>query len=249
MVDNFDRIRDLIHFELNGDMYFVEIIWRGKDHGTTGERNIRDYHIKSFQQWDSLKDRIKAECDRLGARALIRLNQRNVQEANLYVQIEILRREIQYNATIRKAIRHGDASMIMVGNRVDPATGKPFKFPRLKSAASLYANALGKYNSEDRSTTKWIIDIDADLVKPDVEGFRSVEEISETYMKFINEACTPVNGDKKIAVLNSRTGIHLITKPFNTKTFTERFGTDSKGHSLVKDDGVTNLYIPDIKEE
>jgi hypothetical protein len=249
MVDNFDRIRDLIHFELNGDMYFVEIIWRGKDHGTTGERMIRDYHIKSFQQWDSLKNRIKGECDRLGARAIIRLNQRNVQEANLYVQIEILRREIQYNATIRKAIRNGNVSMIMDGNRVNPETGKPLKFPQLKSASSLYANALGLYSSEDRSTAKWIIDIDADLVKPDVEGFRSVEEISETYMKFINEACTPVNGDKKIAVLNSRTGIHLITKPFNTKTFTERFGTDSKGHSLVKDDGVTNLYIPDIKEE
>lgn len=37
MVDNFDKIRELIHFELNGDMYFVELIWRGSDHGTTGE--------------------------------------------------------------------------------------------------------------------------------------------------------------------------------------------------------------------
>ena len=37
MVDNFDKIRELIHFELNGDMYFVELIWRYY-RGTTDSR-------------------------------------------------------------------------------------------------------------------------------------------------------------------------------------------------------------------
>ena len=160
----------------------------------------------------------------------------------------MLKRELQYNATIRKAIRSGNASMVMDGSKVDPETGHPMKLPRVKSAASLYGKALGMYSSEERSSVKWMVDIDDDLVKPGVDGFNTVEEIADTFMKFINEKCDPVNSDKKIAVLRSRTGLHLITKPFNLKTFSDRFGKDSKGNSLAKEDGVTNLYIPDFSD-
>ena len=123
-VDNFARIRELMHFDCDGDIYFIEVLVRGKDHGTTGERLIRDYHVHSMDQFDQLEAEIKFMCDSYGARAYIRLNLRNVEDANIHAQIEMLKEQLTRNQTVRKAIRTGNTNTILKDkmNRIRSAT-------------------------------------------------------------------------------------------------------------------------------
>ena len=236
-VNNFDIVRTLMHFECDGDIYFLEIIARGKDVGTTGERLIRDYHIHSLDQLDELKPGIIGQCDMYSARAYIRLNQRNIEDANIYAQIEMLKAQLDRNRTYRKMLRTGNTNTVLHG-----------KMNKLKSATKVYGSVLGQYSSEDRATSKWIIDIDADRVRPGEPGFGSVEEIADTYSAFIKDDCEQKGVDKEICRIPSRTGIHLVARPFNVKAFNDRFGKDANGDSFVKSDGITNLYIPDFPE-
>lgn len=231
-IDNFNIIRKLMHFELDGDIYFIEIIRRGKDHGETGERLIRDYHVHSFEQFDKLRSDIVDLCDMYGARAYIRLNQRNVEDANIYAQIEMLKEQLTRNRTVRKAIRTGNTNTILHA-----------KMNKIRSATKVYGSVLGEYSSEDRDTTKWIIDIDADKIVQDDPRFDSLEHIADTYAKFIADNCDPKGKEKELARIPSKTGIHLITRPFNIKPFSDTFGKDTNGDSFVKSDGITNLYI------
>lgn len=234
-VDNFVRIRELMHFDCDGDIYFIEVLVRGKDHGTTGERLIRDYHAHSLDQFDGLEPEIKAMCDSYGARAYIRLNLRNVEDANIHAQIEMLKEQLTRNQTVRKAIRTGNTNAIL-----------KCKMNRIRSATKIYGSVLGMYSSEPRETSKWIIDIDADKVDQSRPGFESIGSIADTYSGFIEACCDPKGVSKEICRIPSRTGLHLVTRPFNIKPFSDEFGKDDNGDSFVKPDGITNLYIPDF---
>ena len=60
---------------------------------------------------------------------------------------------------------------------------------------------------------KWVVDIDNPLEKMiywwDIK-------------KYINEECEPI-GDKTIAIIPTKNGNHLITKPFNLQQFKEKY--------------------------
>lgn len=232
MVDNFDIVRSLMHFELDGDIYFLEILRRGKDHGETGERLIRDYHIHSFEQFDKLRPEIISQCGANGARAYIRLNQRNIEDANIHAQIEMLKEQLVRNQTIRKMRRTGNTNTLLHEN-----------LNKMRSATKVYGSVLGQYSSEDRATAKWIIDIDADHIVP-FSPLDSLDAIADNYALFIRDECEPKGLVKEIARIPSKTGMHLVTRPFNMKPFCDRFGKDKNGDSFVKSDGITNLYIP-----
>jgi len=233
MVDNFDIVRSLMHFELDGDIYFLEIIRRGKDFGETGDRFVRDYHIHSFEQFDKLKPEIISQCESNGARAYIRLNQRNIEDANIHAQMEMLKDQLTRNQTIRKMRRTGNTNTLLHK-----------KLNKMRSATKVYGSVLGQYSSEGRATTKWIIDIDADRIVPDIPEFASLGAIADTYSKFIESECDPKGVFKELARIPSKTGLHLVTRPFNVKPFSDRFGKDKNGDAFVKSDGITNLYIP-----
>ena len=232
MVDNFDIVRSLMHFEMDGDIYFLEILRRGKDHGETGERLIRDYHIHSFEQFDKLRPEIISQCESNGARAYIRLNQRNIEDANIHAQIEMLKEQLVRNQTIRKMRRTGNTNTLLHE-----------KLNKMRSATKVYGSVLGQYSSEDRATAKWIIDIDADHIVP-FSPLDSLDAIADNYAMFIRDECEPKGLVKEIARIPSKTGMHLVTRPFNMKPFCDRFGKDKNGDSFVKSDGITNLYIP-----
>lgn len=239
-IDNFDIIRQLMHFDCDGDIYFVEVLRRGKDHGgkDNGERSetlIRDYHIHSFEQFDNIRPEITRLCDTYGARAYIRLNLRNVEDANIYAQIEMLKEQLTRAQTIRKARRTGNTNTILSA-----------KLNRLRSATKVYGSVLGKYSSEPRETAKWIIDIDPERTAPDDPSMDSVDKVADTWALYIRDMCHPLGEDKVICRIPSKTGLHLVTKPFNKDDFSRKYGKDSNGDSFVKDDGITNLYIPDI---
>ena len=60
---------------------------------------------------------------------------------------------------------------------------------------------------------RWVVDIDTPLEKMiywwDIK-------------KYINEECEPI-GDKTIAIIPTKNGIHLITTPFNLQQFKEKY--------------------------
>lgn len=87
-----------------------------------------------------------------------------------------------------------------------------------------YNTVCGAYTNE--SSKNWIIDID-DL------NYDSTEMVD-----FINNKCEP-EGDKYVTTIPSRSGYHLITRPFNLKTFTDKY-SDIDVHK----NNPTNIYIP-----
>lgn len=88
-----------------------------------------------------------------------------------------------------------------------------------------YDSAAGKHHNDKNK--KWIVDIDNNPSYDTINEFKS----------FISE-CEPI-GNKIIDILKTKSGAHIITKPFNTKKFCDKF----PGIDIHKDNPV-NLYIP-----
>lgn len=91
-------------------------------------------------------------------------------------------------------------------------------------AHKAYNSVVGAFN--DDSDKKWILDIDY----PN-------EHDLENILNFIYKL-EPV-GNKFITTLPSKNGYHLITKPFNLKTFKTTFNNID-----IHKNNPTNLYIP-----
>jgi hypothetical protein len=87
-----------------------------------------------------------------------------------------------------------------------------------------YDRACGQGHIETKS--KWIIDID--------EIGRNTNDM----ILFIERNCDPI-GDKFITTIQTKNGIHLITYPFNTSQFKEKYPEIE-----IHKDNPTNLYIP-----
>ena len=138
-VNNFEIIRKLLHFELDGDVYFAEVIARGKDKGKSGEHLIRDFHIHGMDQFDKLMPEIIDLCDHFSARCYLRLNQRNMDELNSYLKIKLEEQEKELSEKVTKI-------MMVIPNIIDPSV------------------PIGKDDSENVEVTKY-----GEPVVPDFE--------------------------------------------------------------------------------
>ena len=231
MINNYEAIKNLMHFEMEGDVYFVQVMQRGKDKGNNRDRIIRDYHIHSFVQFEKdFKDMVEM-CEKYNARAMIRLNQRSTLDANIQTQIECLRQQLEANRVMRKMIRTGNTNA---------------GFPTLLSAQKFYSSALGTICTEASETRKWIVDIDPDMVNELDPCFHDVEAIADLFEKVIvNECGMRDNVPKIYCRLPSKHGIHLVTSTFRKDVFNNRFGKPGNQDQYIMTDANTNLYIPD----
>lgn len=105
IVDNFDRILNLLEFTNPGDFYFLQIIQRKKDgndtgKGNNGARTIKSYYITSKEHLMDKKNKIIELCKNNRARAYIAFNRRNSNELCLHAIQEYVR-IIQENITQR----------------------------------------------------------------------------------------------------------------------------------------------------
>lgn len=233
-IDNSEAIRKLMHFECVGDVYFVEIQKRGKDTGTRDDKVVKDYHIHGLYHLDKVLPEIRELCHRYNARAMIRLNQRNTYDANIMAQIEMLAGQLTANKVYRKMVRTGKTNITM---------------PSVRSAANLYASALGKCVTEDSASRKWIIDIDPDMVNSvtttGVTLGGSLSEIADTFSQYIMEFCANKGSEsRELCRLRSRSGLHMVTTTFRKDMFVNKFGKPANQHEFVMTDANTNLYIP-----
>lgn len=230
MVDNREQIKKLMHFEIEGDVYYIQVMQRSKDnHGR--DHIIKDYHIHSFEHFEREWPNIKEMCDNYHARAMIRLNQRNTLDANICCQIKTLQTQLEVNRVLRKMIRTKQPNLGL---------------PNILSAAKLYSSALGSTCSEASETKKWIIDIDASMVDPNRAGFESLTEIAKTFSDYIVTDCADRKKLPKIyCMLPSKSGLHIVTSPFRKDVFVNHFGKPSSQEDYIMTDANTNLYIAD----
>lgn len=98
-----------------------------------------------------------------------------------------------------------------------------------------YSSAAGKFSHDNNK--KWIIDIDKDEVI-----------WTEQILNAISE-CEPM-GSKYITTIPSKSGLHLITSPFNRQQFNEKLMNELKEYQMtdvlkidIQVNNPTNLYI------
>jgi len=123
----------------------------------------------------------------------------------------------------RASIRLNKRSFEKVGfktmtNLANTMMNKEYKF--LKAS---YDRACGLGHNDTEK--KWILDIDE-------------KEICPLIIPFINDNIEPF-GNKIYRALESKSGFHLITKPFNLQEFSKKYPEIE-----VHKDNPTNLYIP-----
>lgn len=198
MINNSEKIKDLLEWRSEDDFYFIQVLQRKKDHnigkvnGTNNNsRLIKAYYVKDLEHLDFIMPEIIQLCEIFGARAGINLNRRSFKKMQLH--------------HISKLVKQ----------MVDGTHNKAHK---------AYNSVVGAYSND--SDKKWILDID---LPSDVSA--------DAILGFIDKL-QPV-GPKFLAKIVSKNGYHLITKPFDLRTFNPMFPEIS-----IHKNNPTNLYIP-----
>lgn len=227
MVNNFDQIRSLLKFENEGDCYYVQLLRRQSDdphtdgmadpryHGNMHSRSVKDFLIPSLEYYDKVKEDIIAMCKLFNVRAYIRLNKRT------------------YKNIALEMLKHIASQC---------ASGETFNSPY-----SLVASAAGQVCSAGEGKT-WIVDLDEEYLPYQEDMFRMMFEC-EPYVRNIQTAAkTFVNtsydcdASLKIAleaernntpVIPTKHGRHIISKPFNTQTMTNKWNEFCKGNGIT----------------
>ena len=212
MTDNFDKIRPLLKFEEWGDFYFLQILQRKKDgndvpNGSDNQRRLlKDWHIRSIEMLDEIKDEVVSICNENNARAYIRLNKRNMKTIAMAFAEETL-----------KKVR----------------TNQQF--------GSIYGeinSVIGRYPEPGKDNKTWIVDIDNTIV--DSALVKNIKDIIANY-------CAPFDVEKIVAVIPTKSGVHLIARPFNHEAFNRMFSQLKlpAGNEVdIKKDNPTILYCP-----
>ena len=94
----------------------------------------------------------------------------------------------------------------------------------------LYYSIAGEFHSEDNKS--WIVDID------------TKDEIAVHRIFHIIDTSIEPEGRKVIACIPTKNGYHLITKPFNTATFSKYLSLQGDVPDIQKDNP-TLLYYPE----
>lgn len=131
----------------------------------------------------------------------------------------------KYNA--RATIRLNKRSFKKTAHKMLIDIAQKIEQEQYKAVRNSFASMAGKYaDDEDK---KWIVDLD-DIyaLAPNIKGIENVINKSE-----------PLNKKKLIACIPSKTGVHLITRPFDMR----QLKTDIP-ELEIKKDSPTNLYIP-----
>lgn len=134
----------------------------------------------------------------------------------------------------RASIRLNKRSFEKIGFKSLENIANTMQNREYKHLMKSYDRACGLLNNE--KTKKWIIDIDKDEVI-------WLEQIINAI-----QPCEPL-GDKIVTQIPSKSGIHLITTPFNVKQFQDNFADELRAYGMdyieieIHKDNPTNLYL------
>ena len=176
----------------------------------------------------------KKENEELGSNSRVIKNYYITSQEHLLKRYDEIKKLCEvFNA--RASIRLNNRSFEKVGfkamvNTANTMANKEYSF--LKAS---YDRACG-LGHDDKNKT-WIVDIDKNEVIWLEQIINSVQ------------SCEPA-GDKIVAQIDSKSGIHLITKPFNTQQFKLNFEKELLEYKMsyinleIHKDNPTNLFIP-----
>jgi len=196
--------------------------------------------ILPFLQFDSEDDfyflqilQRKKENPQLGSNSRVIKNYYITSQQHLLNRYEEIKKLCKvFNA--RASIRLNRRSFEKVGFKALENIANTMQNREYKHLMKSYDRACGLLNNE--KTKRWIIDIDEN----DVIWLEQV----------INaiQPCEPL-GNKILTQIPSKSGIHLITSPFNVQQFKENFTTELKEYKMeyreieIHKDNPTNLFI------
>ena len=99
-------------------------------------------------------------------------------------------------------------------------------------------SVIGRYPEPGKGNKTWIVDIDNTNV--DSKIVKDIKDIIVNY-------CQPFDVEKIVAVIPTKSGVHLITRPFNQETFYRMFSQFKLSNEKevdIKKDNPTVLYAP-----
>lgn len=134
----------------------------------------------------------------------------------------------------RASIRLNKRSFEKVGFKALENIANTMQNREYKHLMKSYNRACGLLNNE--KVKRWIVDVDKDEVI-------WLEQIIKAI-----QPCEPF-GNKILAQIPSKSGIHLITKPFNLQQFKDYFTDDLSAYGMdyidleIHKDNPTNLYL------
>ena len=99
-------------------------------------------------------------------------------------------------------------------------------------------SVIGRYPEPGKGNKTWIVDIDNTNV--DSKLVKDIKDIIVNY-------CQPFDVEKIVAVIPTKSGVHLITRPFNQETFYRMFSQfklSNENEVSIKKDNPTVLYAP-----
>ena len=99
-------------------------------------------------------------------------------------------------------------------------------------------SVIGRYPEPGKGNKTWIVDIDNTNV--DAKLVKDIKDIIVNY-------CQPFDVEKIVAVIPTKSGVHLITRPFNQETFYRMFSQfklSNENEVSIKKDNPTVLYVP-----
>lgn len=99
-------------------------------------------------------------------------------------------------------------------------------------------SVIGRYPEPGKGNKTWIVDIDNTNV--DSKLVNDTKDIIVNY-------CQPFDVEKIVAVIPTKSGVHLITKSFNQETFYRMFSQfklSNENEVDIKKDNPTVLYAP-----
>ena len=97
MIDNLERIKELLNFDNEGDFYMLYVLKRKKDQATDKSnhqsvRTIKSYCIDSVEYLEERYDEIKQLCEMFKARAYIHVQKQNHKDVALEMIPAIVKR-------------------------------------------------------------------------------------------------------------------------------------------------------------
>ena len=99
-------------------------------------------------------------------------------------------------------------------------------------------SVIGRYPEPGKGNKTWIVDIDNTNVDSNL-----VKDIKDIIVNY----CQPFDVEKIVAVIPTKSGVHLITRPFNQETFYRMFSQlklSNENEVSIKKDNPTVLYVP-----
>lgn len=99
-------------------------------------------------------------------------------------------------------------------------------------------SVIGRYPEPGKGNKTWIVDIDSTNVDSNL-----VKDIKDIIVNY----CQPFDVEKIVAVIPTKSGVHLITRPFNHETFNRMFSQiklSNENEVDIKKDNPTVLYAP-----